>query len=62
LSYQNGFEDALELIKYVIAEEYERSSSKEDFYERIKDRIEYYLSLSKEKKFERIKWELGALR
>ena len=56
------FEDALELIKLMIQEEYNRSNSKEDFYERIMDRLEYYLMLVKEKKFERLKWELGALK
>ena len=56
------FEDALELIKLMIQEEYNRSNSKEDFYERIMDRLEYYLMLVKEKKFERLRWELGALK
>ena len=56
------FEDALELIKLMIQEEYNRSNSKEDFYERIMDRLEYYLTLVKEKKFERLRWELGALK
>ena len=56
------FEDALELIKLMIQEEYNRSNSKEDFYERIMDRLDYYLTLVKEKKFERLRWELGALK
>jgi len=56
------FEDALELVKTIICEEYERSKTKEDFFRRICERVDYYLALIKDKKFERLRWELGALK
>lgn len=53
-SYQEGFEDSLELC----LTELKRSNSKRDAVERIK----YLLGLVKEHKFDRIKQILGALK
>lgn len=53
-SYQEGFEDSLELC----LAEVKRSGSKKDAVERIK----YFLGLVKEHKFDRIKQILGAIK
>ena len=53
-TYQEGFEDSLELC----LAEVKRSNSKKDAVERIK----YLLGLVKEHKFDRIKQILGALK
>jgi len=53
-SYQEGFEDSLELC----LTEVKRSNSKKDAVERIK----YLLGLVKEHKFDRIKQLLGAIK
>jgi len=53
-SYQEGFEDSLELC----LSEVKRSNSKKDAVHRIK----YLLGLVKEHKFDRIKEILGAMK
>jgi len=53
-SYQEGFEDSLELC----LTEVKRSNSKKDAVEKIK----YLLGLVKEHKFDRIKQILGAIK
>lgn len=54
MSYQEGFEDSLELCLF----EVKRSKNKRDAIERIR----YLLGLVKERKFDRIKQMLGALK
>ena len=54
MSYANGFEDACELCLYALAEEEDLCS--------VRERIEYYPSLAKEKKMEQVRQLLGALR
>lgn len=50
--YWRGFEDALELAISKIREKGESA---------VKD-LEYYLVLAKEKKYEALKWRLGAFK
>ena len=52
--YIRGFEDALELVMTVLAEVRDLEGARE--------RVRYYMVLVKERKFERIKYMLGALR
>lgn len=54
MSYANGFEDACELCLATL-------NDSDDMAE-AKDRVEYYLSLAKEKKMEQVRQLLGALR
>lgn len=54
MSYQEGFEDSLELC-FV---EVKKTKSKKDAL----DRIQYFLGLVKEHKFDRIKEMIGALK
>ena len=53
-NYARGFEDALELALTALDE----ASSLEE----AKERVRYYMSLIKERKFEKIRYMLGALR
>ena len=52
--YMRGFEDALELVMTALSEV---KSLRE-----AKVRVEYYMTLVKERKLERIKYMLGALK
>ncbi len=54
MSYEEGFEDAVELCM----DEAERAPDKQD----VVKRLEYILGLVKEHKFDRIKRMLGSLR
>jgi hypothetical protein len=54
MSYQEGFEDSLELCLV----EVKKSKTKKDALER----IQYFLGLVKEHKFDRIKEMIGALK
>lgn len=53
-SYARGFEDALELVMIALDEAKKLEEAKE--------RVRYYMSLIKERKFEKIRYMLGALR
>jgi len=53
-NYARGFEDALELALTALDE----AKSLEE----AKERVRYYMSLIKERKFEKIRYMLGALR
>ena len=54
MSYTHGFEDAMELCLNIL-------NSTEDL-DGVRERVDYYLALAKEKKFEEVKRHLGALR